>query len=724
MSRYTGEEQAEQILNAASEWRQRCLVNGISLFSDKNLWNSQYLAEIDSNVVNSQLEQEGNFMLRLKEQLASVSPEAKQLTAEMLWLLYLCASNISVKTKREQINTIWDLSGEPLDTHHAMLQSTVLAGVGSAGTAFNTFRAREFAYLANVLKALLALPSAGREAQLSHGFLFGEWLSVIPENASRQFRHMLMFLLFPDEFERVFSSSDRRTIIRAFKPHQKEELSAIAMDRALLEIRHEQEEKQHTKQLDFYVPPLSRIWQKTTHPAEKSAVIEPTDDVLAQPKIVEPLNLILFGPPGTGKTYELNQLKAKYISEAQTLTHEQWLTEQLADKSWCDVIFMALTDLGDHAKVPAIREHEFVRTKATALERTKNLHQTIWSTLQNHAAIDSNTVKLERRTAPYLFDKNSDSTWFLLSEAREECSDLVSLVSSLKKPSKNNQTINRYEFITFHQAYSYEDFVEGIRPELNEEKGELSYSPQDGVFRRICQRAEADPEHRYAIFIDEINRGNVAKIFGELITLIETDKRTSGDKGMRITLPYSREPFGVPKNLDIYGTMNTADRSIALLDTALRRRFRFKELMPDSSKIAGSDNAGNILDDDGNQINLRKLLDAMNHRIRFLLSRELMLGHAYLCPVTNLTQLKTVFLNQLIPLLQEYFYEDWYKIQLVFRDIDAAGTLIEAPLIRHTKLTSKDVFGFTHDDFEEVVEYRVSVAQEITPDSIRKIYED
>jgi len=114
----------------------------------------------------------------------------------------------------------------------------------------------------------------------------------------------------------------------------------------------------------------------------------------------------------------------------------------------------------------------------------------------------------------------------------------------------------------------------------------------------------------------------------------------------------------------------------------------------------------------------------MNHRIRFLLSRDLMLGHAYLCPVANLTQLKTVFLNQFIPLLQEYFYEDWHKIQLVFRDIDATGKLVEAPLIGHVKLSSRDVFGFTHDDFDEVVEYRVSTAQEITPDSIRKIYED
>ncbi|RRZ88549.1 AAA family ATPase [Erwinia sp. 198] len=724
MSRYTGKEQADQILEAASEWRQRCLINGGSLFSNKNLWDSQHLAEIERDVVNSQLELEGNFMHRLKEQLAGVSPEAKQLTAEMLWLLFLCASNISVRTKREQITTIWGLANEPLNSDNPLLKDTVLSGVGSAGTGFNTFRAREFAYLTNVIKALLAQPLAEREMRLSDGFSFAEWLSVIPENASRQFRHMLMFMLYPDDFERIFSSNDRRTIIRAFKPQQKEELSAVAMDRALLEIRREQEEKQNSKQLDFYVPPLSEIWQKREEPAEKPVEIAPIDEVLTQPETIEPLNLILFGPPGTGKTYELNQLKVKYVSEAQTLTREQWLGEQLAEKSWHDVIFMALADIGGKSKVAQIAAHEYVLSKAKAQGRSNALNSTIWATLQTHTPEESTTVKYARRVPPYLFDKTDGSFWVTLPEAQEESAELLALSKQLKQQPAESETISRYEFVTFHQAYSYEDFVEGIRPELDEDSGELSYSPQDGVFRRICQRAEADPLHRYAIFIDEINRGNVAKIFGELITLIETDKRTSGDKGMRITLPYSREPFGVPENLDIYGTMNTADRSIALMDTALRRRFRFKELMPDSSKIAGSDDAGNILDEDGNQINLRRLLDAMNHRIRFLLSRDLMLGHAYLCPVANLTQLKTVFLNQFIPLLQEYFYEDWHKIQLVFRDIDATGKLVEAPLIGHVKLTSRDVFGFTHDDFEEVVEYRVSTAQEITPDSIRKIYED
>ncbi|EOA5036829.1 AAA family ATPase [Campylobacter jejuni] len=159
----------------------------------------------------------------------------------------------------------------------------------------------------------------------------------------------------------------------------------------------------------------------------------------------------------------------------------------------------------------------------------------------------------------------------------------------------------------------------------------------------------------YIIIIDEINRGNLSKIFGELITLIEPSKRIGEKEELKVTLPYSGEKFGVPKNVYIIGTMNTADRSITSLDTALRRRFEFVEMMPDVSKLS--------MDCEG--INLQELLKAINTRIEYLLDREKTIGHAFFVSVENLEDLKKVFQNKIIPLLQEYFYNDYALINAV-----------------------------------------------------------
>lgn len=317
--------------------------------------------------------------------------------------------------------------------------------------------------------------------------------------------------------------------------------------------------------------------------------------------------------------------------------------------------------------------------------------------------------------------------------------------------------IGKIEFITFHQSYSYEEFVEGIKPYIPNEIWEstpkeldtlekqnklpdVKYIGAKGIFREICDRAKNDPDDfntsfsnlknylkdnslnlllddkttkitienapnaesikiiphtekatanyvqkselqnpenmngregyakailnlmhaKYVLIIDEINRGNISKIFGELITLIEDDKR----ENMIVTLPYSKEPFTVPNNLYIIGTMNTSDRSIASVDIALRRRFKFVEMMPDSSIVADFGLGDNTFKD---------YFEKMNKKISILLDRDHQIGHSYFINTkynnenenNNIETLKQIWFDSIIPLLNEYFYGDWDKLQAI-----------------------------------------------------------
>ncbi|WP_282937655.1 AAA family ATPase [Paenibacillus sp. RC67] len=211
---------------------------------------------------------------------------------------------------------------------------------------------------------------------------------------------------------------------------------------------------------------------------------------------------------------------------------------------------------------------------------------------------------------------------------------------------------------------------------------------KDGIFKKLCQAAKSDLTNpsapAYVIIIDEINRGNISKIFGELITLIEPDKRLGSTNELTVTLPYSGERFGVPANVHIIGTMNTADRSIALLDTALRRRFEFEEIEPNHT----------ILPKDVEGLDVRVLLKTMNERIEVLYDRDHRIGQGYFVTagIQGLDFYKTVMTKQIIPLLQEYFYDNWELIELM---LGGAGTKLGDPdyLISKSKVDTTRLFG-------------------------------
>ena len=212
----------------------------------------------------------------------------------------------------------------------------------------------------------------------------------------------------------------------------------------------------------------------------------------------------------------------------------------------------------------------------------------------------------------------------------------------------------RIEFVTFHQSYGYEEFVEGLRPQTSDGAAGFQLAPTDGVLKRIAERARKARQLPHVLVIDEINRANVSKVMGELVTLLEEDKREGASNEIGVTLPHSHERFTLPPNLHILGTMNTADRSIALLDTALRRRFIFEEVPPDPDKLEPVDG-----------IDLPDVLRAINERLEWLLDRDHLIGHAWLMGARDRARVDGIMRNKIIPLIAEYFYDDWTKVRAV-----------------------------------------------------------
>ncbi|EOH1504699.1 McrB family protein [Campylobacter coli] len=399
------------------------------------------------------------------------------------------------------------------------------------------------------------------------------------------------------------------------------------------------------------------------------------------------LNQILYGPPGTGKTYhtidkaleilgenlesrDRDEKKAKfdeYVKDGQivfTTFHQSYGYEEfvegikpmmnneansqeiqyeIKDGIFKDICNRALENYeNSNLNTEELREKIKLREKVEKfLNRLLETNEPISKTKGGNFFINSfnnNTIEIYSEDVER-FDgifKLSLSTFITLLKSNIEFNSAVEMFKKVFDRDYADRT-HTYYFNLVNKFKEYE---------------------KQAVLKTEDNKISSNSLNSYIIIIDEINRGNVSKIFGELITLIEPSKRIGESEELKVTLPYSGKKFGVPKNVYILGTMNTADRSITSLDTALRRRFEFVEMMPDVSKL--SDNCEGV--------DLQKLLEAINTRIEYLLDREKTIGHAFFIGVENLEDLKKVFQNKIIPLLQEYFYNDYALISAVLND--------------------------------------------------------
>lgn len=380
-------------------------------------------------------------------------------------------------------------------------------------------------------------------------------------------------------------------------------------------------------------------------------------------------NIIYTGVAGTGKTHRLQQIAKQYTELLPVANADDLLKALLKPLSWREVICLVFLDERKKGKsllkVAEITNNLFFVTKLKINQREKAIANTAWSTLQQFSPADSKNVLVKNKSSQSYFDKDDSSNWFLLADSlplladlQNKLDDYQTAIHSQFQPNYLQPKLERFSFVSFHQAYGYEEFVEGIRPHIAD-NGQMSYRVESGVFLRLCQQAKQDPSHRYAMLIDEINRANVARVFGELMSLIEPSKRAGQTDSLSVNLAYSRQPFSVPSNVDIYATMNSQDHSLAPLDMAFRRRFEFIECQP-QPQLLGKVMANGI------EIDLAKLLTALNERISQNLAKDSQLGHSFLWGIDSPQALSAAFSQSIIPQVAQACQHHGQILQAIF----------------------------------------------------------
>ena len=693
--------QSEALYQAFAAFRDRCLLADSSLlWPEAVLWTKENVAELRRRLIdNPILGAQATFTEKLEDQLRGGPRELWMMIADLYYVYFLPSDFIKLATKRSDIEWAAANAG-----NHAPTPSDPIWAAQSAG-----FTRTSMKYHSKYSQFWVLVLLAERVKQSKNpGELFSDpaalqalldsILEAVPNPIDRAYdmRHAVLYLAFPDSFERIISTRDKESIAQTFGPRLKGGVSPDT-DATLRSIRADLGDQLTTgnEPLDFYQEHLKKQWRpmgepKVPYPLQPQGKREP--QMPLEPgevdEIVDVLNhtrnLVLYGPPGTGKTY-LALKAAEAIVKPQVsrgMAKPAVLQRAIEGVAFYDVLAIGMFLAAPERRFSVAEIEEMPAIKARyQLAPVRNPRENIWSYLQAHTDPSSPTVKVTRRSSPFIFDKGEGSRWFLTEAGREYVSEnlLAELKAVQPATAPRAEARDYIEWVTFHQSYSYEDFVEGLRPvPSGEDSTQISYEVVPGAFRRIATLAFADPSSKYVLVIDEINRANVSKVLGELITLIEDDKRLGESNALKVRLPYSHEQFSVPGNLYIIATMNTADRSIALLDVALRRRFAFMELMPRADLLGEVEVHGSE-----GSVRLASALESLNSRIRRLLDRDHQIGHSYFLRIVRapeserLSALEFVWNQQIMPLLEEYFYSHREHLLEVLPSFREAGVLEE-----------------------------------------------
>jgi 5-methylcytosine-specific restriction enzyme B len=808
-----GFEDVTPVFDAALRWKDEALLNDRSVFGAGALWTLDGFRGLERYFVENLDEGEGSFMGKLQGQLAQAPSGVKQLASELTWAMLLCPSNTHPPKKRETIDHIWTWSKQPLPPGaHGWLTDEVLGGCGSAGPGYNNHRWRELVFAIRFGLAFKALSAPERRRLLTDDWGFAEWLAKLPEAHVRQFRHMLVYMLFPDTFERIFGGGDRRLLVQKFRGlsrAQVRKLSPIQIDREFSSIRAEQQAMHPDLKLDFYKEPLRSKWQEESGFEEYTGDVEAIDvtkaieeidqkgvpasaestiyDLIYKGKRYPPkLVLSLAAKHATGKEFDRTMFSGGIDSPAFELLRslgfdierkdlipellKKFLAQAMEGKNFAVkgypsdyrglririgfgqgspakvpwIVFLGKDQDVQEGIYPALLYYKAARVLVLAkgISETNPPAQT-WPLHKTDKTIDAyftqargirperygTSIVVQDYKIPLdasdnelnadldkLIDEYGASIGAEGAAPKGGLADTVSTVqpSAANEPEPEPYTVSqatealfmsqerfeeilaiwkqkknlvvqgppgvgktffhrqlayalmsakapsRVASVQFHPSYAYEDFVQGYRPDQG------GFRLRDGLFLRFCERARKDGGNAHVFVIDEINRGNLAKIFGELLMLLEADKRSAE---WAVPLAYGTEeaiPFYVPDNLFVLGLMNTADRSLAVVDYALRRRFAFVALEPAFSSPRFVEYLKERGVADGLVEKIVSRMNSLNTEIaqdKTNLGPGFRIGHSFFCNPPEQAEHHTEWFEAVVnteigPLLDEYYFDD------------------------------------------------------------------